>query len=158
MIINITIKSGIDINSEEFINYHNKIKELKVNCPILDYAVSCDSEVLKNPLIFDENDYQEYKIDDVSFIRSDGNIIGHMVYTMEKLKPTIPLGLNRGNHLDVERIKKITSTYRFSKSEYFCESKININDLITQYLSNRIHQKLEYKGSIEFEPKVHTKK
>ena len=158
MINNITIKSGIDINSQEFIEYYNKIKEIGVHSLLLDYAVSCNSETLKNPLIFDESDYEEYKVDDIAFIRSDGNIIGHMVYMLEKSKPTISLGLSRGNHLDMERVKQLRSNFRFCRAEYYCDKEININDLIVQYLSNRIHQKLEYKGSVPFEPKIHVKK
>lgn len=155
---NITIKSGIDINSEEFIEYYNKLKELRVHCPLLNYAVSCDSEVLKNPLVFDESEYDEYKIDDIAFIRNDGNIIGHMVYMLEKTKPTVSLSLGSGNHLDMERVKQLRSNFRFCKSEYYCDKEIDINDLIVKYLSNRTHQKLDYKGSVPFEPKIHIKK
>lgn len=155
---NITIKSGIDINSEEFINYYNKLKSLGIRSPMLDFAVSCDSEVLKKPLVFDEKDYDDYKIDDISFIRSDGNIIGHMVYTLEKTKPTISLSLGLGNHLDMERVKQLRSNFRFYRTEYFCDKEIKINDLIVKYLSNRTHRGLEYKGSVPFEHKIHIKK
>lgn len=158
MINNITIKSGIDINSQEFIEYYNKIKEIGVHSILLDYAVSCDSQVLKNPLIFDENDYEEYKVDDIAFIRNNGNIIGHMIYVLEKTKPTIPLSLGRGNYLDMERVKQLRSNFRFGRSEYYCEKEIDINNLVIGYLSNRIHGQLDYKGSVPFEPKIHVKK
>lgn len=154
----ITIRSGIDINSEEFINYHKYLKENNIRCFFLDSAVNNNSPVLTAPLLFDEKDYSDYKIDDISFIVNDNKIIGHMVYSLLKTRPTIPLGMGSKNHLDLEQVKRLNGRISFNKLEYFCNYNINIDDLIVYYLSDRIRGKLEYKGSLSIENKVHIKK
>lgn len=155
---NITIKSGIDINSEEFKSYYDSLKDTEKTFYFLDLAVSNDSPVLSDPLVFDEKEYKEYKIDDIAFILSDGNIIGHMIYTLEKKRPTIPLGLGNNNHLDLERVSELSGRISYSRIEYFCKYNIDINNLIVKYLSNRIRGSLEYKGFVPIESKVHIKK
>lgn len=158
MINNITIKSGIDINSDEFKNYLELLKKEKINSCFLDLALSNNTEVLTKPFVFDEKEYKEYKIDDISFIIYDDNIIGHMVYTLQKERPVIPLSLGTRYHLDLERAKQIPGRLSFNKLDYFCKYNININDNIINYLSTRIHSNLEYKGNISIENKIHIKK
>lgn len=154
----ITIKSGININSEEFINYHTYLKENNIRCFFLDSAVNNNSPVLTDPLLFEEKEYRDYEIDDISFIISDNEIIGHMVYLLKKERPTIDLSMGSKNHLDLEKVKKLSGRVSFNRSEYFCKYNININDLIINYLSTRIHGNLEYKGNITIENKIHIKK
>lgn len=155
---NITIKSGIDIDSNEFKNYLELLKKEGIKSYFLDLALSNNSEILTNPFVFDEKEYQEYKIDDISFIISDDNIIGHMVYTLEKVRPVIPLSLGTRYHLDLERVKQIPGRISFNKLEYFCKYNININDIIIKYLSARVRSNLEYKGNISIENKINIKK
>lgn len=155
---NITIKSGIDINSEEFKKYYEILKQKKINCYYLDLAVSNNSPVLNNPLVFEESEYTEYKVDDISFIISGGEIIGHQVYSLEKSKSVISLGMNIGNHLDMDRVKNMSGRISFGLKEIYCKYNIDINELVINYLSDRIHNKLEYIGTISNESKIHIKK
>ncbi len=155
---NITIKSGIDINSNEFKDYLEILKSEGIKCYFLDLALSNNSPVLTNPFVFEEKEYKDYRIDDISFIIDKGDIIGHMVYTLEKVRPTIPLSLGSRNHLDLERVKQISGRISFNKIEYFCKYNINIKDIIVNYLSARIHGNLEYTGIIAIENKIHIKK
>ena len=83
---NITIKSGIDVNCDKFKEYLELLRKEKINTQYLDWAISINSPVLTEPLVFDESSYDEYKIDDISFIIENGNVIGHMVYSLEKKK------------------------------------------------------------------------
>lgn len=158
MINNLTIRSGININSDEYKEYLEFLKEEKINASYLDWATSINSPVLTEPLVFDESSYDEYKIDDISFIIENGNVIGHMVYSLEKKKTTIHLSMGSSNHLDMERIKQMSSRITFNRTEYFCKYNIDINNIIFEYLSSRIHGKLEYKGTISLENKIRIKK
>lgn len=155
---NITIKSGIDINKEEFKLYYNELKEMGVKGYYLDLAIDSNSQVLSNPIVFEEQDYNDYSVDDIGFIIKGNEIIGHMVYTLTKEQSTIPLSLGNKKHLDLERASQLSGKICFNKLEYFCKFNIDINDLIVQYLHNRIHGNLEYKGSISREDKIHIKK
>lgn len=155
---NMIIKSGIDINEEVFKTYYNQLKENNVESYYLDLAVGKNSPVLSNPIIFDEKEYSDYSVDDIAFIIEQNEIIGHMVYNMTKKRPVIPLSMGSRNHLDMERVKQLSGQLCFNKLEYFCKFNININNLIVEYLSNRIHGNLEYKGSIPLENKIHIKK
>lgn len=155
---NITIKSGIDIDSAEFKAYYEGLKKCEIKSPLLDFAISDNSEVLNNPMVFEEKDYDDYKVDDISFIINDEGIIGHMIYSLQKIRPTIPLSIGEGNHMDLERVSQIPGRICFNKLEYFCKYNININNLIVEYLSARIRGKLDYKGNVSIENKIHIKK
>lgn len=155
---NIIIKSGIDVNQEEFKIYYNNLKKDHVQSSFLDLAVETNSQVLSNPIVFEEKDYNDYTVDDIAFIINENEIIGHMVYTLIKKKPTIPLNLGNKKHLDLEQAAQIPAKLCFNKVEYFCKFNIDINNLIVKYLTNRIHSNLEYKGSISHESKIHIKK
>lgn len=158
MINRIIIKSGIDINSVEFKKYYMELKERKVWCYYLDLAVSNNSPLLINPIAFEEKEYGDYKIDDISFVISGDEIIGHQVYLLEKIKPVIPLGIETGNHLDMDRVKNLPARLVFGQKESFCKYNIDINNQLIEYLSNRVHGKLEYKGIVNIENKVNIKK
>lgn len=154
----ITIKSGIDINDAQFQEYYAGLKKENINCHFLEFAINNNSKVLSEPVVFDEKEFSDYQVDDISFIIEEGKIVGHMYYFLQKKPPVIPLSLGDGNHLDLKRVKELSSRIIFTKLEYFFEYDIDIKNLIVKYLSNRIHGNLEYKGNIEIENKIHIKK
>ena len=155
---NIMIKSGIDINDEQFKTYYDNLKNNNIKSYFLDLAIECKSPVLTDPFAFHEKDYEDYSVDDISFIIMDGIIIGHMVYKLTKERPVIPLSLGTRNHLDMERVRKLSGQICFNKLESNCNQDIDINNLKTYYLSNRIRGSLEYQETIQLESKINVKK
>lgn len=155
---NITIKSGIDVKDKKFKIYYNLLKNDGIKSFYLDLALKSNSPVLSDPIIFEEKEYHDYTVDDIAFILDENEIIGHMVYKMSKTRPAISLSMGSKNHLDMERVRQVSGQICFNKLEYFCKYNIPINNLIVEYLSNRIHGNLEYKGIVSIERKIHIKK
>ena len=153
----ICIKSGIDIEDIRFKDYYKKLKDQGISTMFLDSAVENNSIVLFNPLTFYEEDYDEYTIDDISFLWSGENIIGHQVITMTKKKNNISLSHNRGYTLDKKYLenpgcKKIVSTI-----EYYCEDK-EIQSSFLQYYNDRTQGKLESEITVSYEKQITIKK
>lgn len=146
----IKIKSGVDIESKEFQDYYKLVNECERKNIFLDMAVEQRSQVLINPVVFNENDYQEINIDDISFIWIDNRIIGHTMYNVKKERFSMPLSQNAGNHLD-KRLLDINGSLSFSKIEQCLLENIDIKDLLYQYIKGRINGQMEKVGIIEYE-------
>ena len=53
----VNIKSGVDINSDEFKTYYDYLKSINSKTVFLDMAVKENSQVLSSPIVFNEKDY-----------------------------------------------------------------------------------------------------
>lgn len=146
----IKIKSGIDINSQAFKDYCNLLKEKNARISFLELAINGNSKVLVNPINFEEKEYKEFTVDDISFAWSDDKIIGHTLTNIKKRRFAIPTSSGSRFHLD-DYIKNQDGTISFSKIEQFVLNNLNIDEAMNIYLHNRIHGKLESIGSVEYE-------
>lgn len=153
----IKIKSGVDYSIPQFQEYYQKLKEQKVDTYYLDYALKTNSIVLTDPLIFNDEDYTQYSIDDISFTWENDTIIGHQVINFSKEKATIFLGHNSGNHLDHSYINNLGHRRRFSCLEYYCVDNIDRHILI-KYMDSRISGQLESEIHIAYEKTFEIKK
>lgn len=149
----IKIKSGIDINSDQFKNYYNYLKENKIKSLFLDMAIEINSEVLSNPFCFEEKDYSEFKVDDISFVWLDDKIIGHTLTTIKKDRFSIPTSSGRFNHLDKD-IFNIDGKLSYSKLEQNLLYGVDIEESMNRYLNSRVHGKMEEIGAIEYEKTI----
>lgn len=149
----IKIKSGVDINSDQFKNYYNNIKGNKLKSLFLDIAVEGDLDVLSNPICFEEKDYSEFKVDDISFIWVDDKIIGHTLTTIKKDRFSIPTSSGRFNHLDKD-IFNIDGKLSYSKLEQNLLYGVDIEESMNRYLHSRVHGKMEEIGVINYEKTI----
>lgn len=146
----VTIKSGVDINSKEFKEYYERVKNLTFKNTFLNIAVKENSKVLISPIAFNGKDYKEINIDDMSFVWLEDKIIGHTLYNIKKIKFSIPITRNSKNYLD-ERLFDIDGRFCFSKMEQFMIEDIELDDLLYSYLKDRINGKMEKAGIVEYE-------
>lgn len=153
----ICIKSGIDIEDIRFKEYYKKLKDQSITTIFLDNAVENHSIVLSNPLVFNEEDYDEYTIDDISFLWDGENIIGHQVITMTKKNNSIALSHNRGYNLDTKYLEKPGCKKTVSTIEYYCEDR-KIQSSFLQYYKDRTQGKLESEIKISYEKQITIKK
>lgn len=149
----IKIKSGIDINGDQFKNYYNYLKENKIKSLFLDMAIEINSEVLSNPICFEEKDYSEFKVDDISFVWLDDKIIGHNLTTIKKDRFSIPTSSGNFNHLDKD-IFNVDGKLSYSKLEQNLLYDVDIEESMNRYLHSRIHGKMEEIGAIEYEKTI----
>ena len=152
----IVMKAGIDLNSLEFKEYYQRLKQLGVRTFYLDNAMTRSQEVLTTPIIFNDDEYNEYKIDDIAFLWIDEKIIGHQVLEMTKMVGKVHLGHNFGDHLDKEYIKKPGYRRKVSSLEYYCDIKIDVP--VYQYYKARTSGKLESEFAIPYEKQNKIKK
>lgn len=146
----VSIKSGVDINSKEFKEYYEHVKNLTFKNKFLNIAVKENSKVLTSPIVFNGKDYKEINIDDMSFVWFEDRIIGHTLYNIKKIKFSIPITRNSKNYLD-ERLFDIDGRFCFSKIEQFLVEDIELDDLLYSYLKDRINGKTEKTGIVEYE-------
>lgn len=148
--MSVKIKSGVDIECEAFKAYYEIVKKNIHRNIFLEMAVKQHSQVLSNPIIFCEKDYQEINIDDISFVWINNTIIGHTMYNVKKKRFSIPISQNSENYLD-KSLLDINGGITFSKVEQNLLENIDINDLLYQYIISRINGKIEKTGNIEYE-------
>ena len=153
----ITVKSGIDVESETFKEYYLKLKIDKVNTSFLDMVLDKGQKVISSPLVFNGDDYEEYHVDDIAFIWLEDRIIGHQITTMEKKRSVINLVHNIGNHLDPEYIANPGSSRKFSRLDYYCELG-DIRTEIFSYFEDRTRGKLESEIVIPYEKQIKIQK
>ncbi len=146
----INIKSGVDINSDEFKNYYAYLKDTGYKTIFLDMAVSDDSKVLSSPVEFNEKDYREINVDDIAFIWLDNKIVGHVMTNIKKNRFVVPLSSGIGNHLDKSLLEK-DGGMSFIKMEQVLIESIDINNLLYLYMMDRTHGKMEKAGIIKYE-------
>lgn len=151
----IEIKSGIDINSNEFKTYYGYLKSINSKSIFLDMAVNSNSKVLSSPIVFDEKDYKEVNVDDMAFIWMDGEIIGHLMINIKKDKFVVPLSAGHGNNLDQSLLEK-DGNMSYTKFEQILTENVDINDLIYTYMIDRAHGKIAKSGIVKYE-KILTK-
>lgn len=147
----ILIRSGVDTNSREFKEYYKFLKDNHKKFYYLDFAVENNSPVLSNPPIIIDEEYRDYKVDDISFIWKKNEIIGHQVTTFEKLRPVIPLGMSTGNHLDMDRVRSLRGRHVISQKESFCKNNCDLHNSLLRYYESRKNGKLESMGMIKDE-------
>lgn len=153
----IKIKAGVDINSQTFKTYCQKLKENKINSSYLDDATKDASIALTNPIVFKDEDYSEYSIDDISFVWVGDEIIGHQVITMRKKKSTVFLGHNSGNKLDPNYLKNPSYRRRITRLEYYSEAELDYS-VFQKYYEERKNGKLESEIDLEYEKSFTIKK
>ena len=149
----ITIKSGIDLEQPEFKEYYQKIKQLGVQTCFLDLAINQSSEVLSNPIVLNGDDFDEFDIDDISFLWLDGKIIGHQFLSISKFRSSIQLGHNKGNHLDPKYMQNPGHRRKISRIEYYCELE-GVQIPISEYCKDRTSGKLESEVVIPYEKQI----
>lgn len=149
----IKIKSGVDINCEPFKNYYKLLKENGYRTMFLDMAVEINSEVLSNSICFEEKDYREFKVDDISFVWVDDKIIGHTLTTIKKDRFAIPTSSGDFNHLNQD-IFDVDGKLSYSKLEQDLLYDVDIDESMNKYLHSRIHGKTEELGTIEYEKNI----
>ena len=132
----IVIKSGINLEQPEFKEYYEKLKQIGFRTDFLDLSIKTKPELLTNPIVFDDSKYEEYKIDDVSFLWLNGKIIGHQFLRMTKIRSKIQLGHNIGNYLDKEYLKSPGYRKKVLRIEYYCELE-NVELPIYKYFQDR---------------------
>ena len=153
----ITVKSGIDVESETFKEYYLKLKIDKVNTSFLDMVLDKGQKVISSQVVFNGDDYTEYYVEDVSFIWCEDRIIGHQIATMEKKRNAINLGHNRGNHLDPRYMANPGSSKRMSRLDYYCEIS-NLKTEVFAYFEARTSGKLESEIVIPYEKQIKIQK
>lgn len=151
----VNIKSGVDINSDEFKTYYDYLKSINSKTVFLDMAVKENSQVLSSPIVFNEKDYCQVNVDDISFIWMDDRIIGHTMINVKKLRFVVPLSAGSVNHIDENLLEK-QGSMSFSKIEQVLIEDIDVSQLLYLYITDRIHGKLEKTGTIAYE-KILTK-
>lgn len=149
----IVIRSGIDKESEEFREYYAKLKSEGFNTAFLDSILKNGEKLLLTPLVFNSDDYEEYYVDDVSFIWSEGRIVGHQIATMEKKRNAVNLGHNRGNQLDPGYVSNPGTSKRMSRLDYYCEFD-DLKSHIFTYFTDRTNGKLESEIVIPYEKQI----
>lgn len=153
----IKIKAGVDINSPTLKTYCQKLKENKIHSSYLDDAVKDASIALTNPIVFKDEDYNEYSVDDISFVWVEDEIIGHQVITMEKKKSTVFLGHNSGNKLDPNYLNNPSYRRRTTRLEYYSEVELDYS-IFQKYYEERKNGKLESEIDLEYEKSFTVKK
>lgn len=153
----IVIKSGINLEQPEFKEYYEKLKQIGFRTDFLDLSIKTKPELLTNPIVFDDSKYEEYKIDDVSFLWLNGKIIGHQFLRMTKIRSKIQLGHNIGNYLDKEYLKSPGYRKKVLRVEYYCELE-NVELPIYKYFQDRTNGKLESEVVIPYEKQITIKK
>ena len=151
----VNIKSGVDINSDEFKTYYDYLKSINSKTVFLDMAVKDNSQVLSSPIVFNEKDYCQVNVDDISFIWMDDRIICHTMINVKKLRFVVPLSAGSVNHIDENLLKK-QGSMSFSKIEQVLIEDIDVSQLLYLYITDRINGKLEKTGIIAYE-KILTK-
>lgn len=146
----IIIKSGINIDSNEFKNYYDYIKSKNSKASFLDTAVEDDSKILSSPVTFEEKDYCEINVDDISFIWMDNKIIGHTMINIKKNKFVVPLSSGTKNHVDKNLLEK-QGPISFNKVEQVLIEDIDVDSVLYSYMMDRIHGKMEKTGIVEYE-------
>ncbi len=146
----VDIKSGIDINSNEFKTYYAYLKSINYKATFLDMAVNSNSKVLSSPVAFDEKNYEQINLDDMSFVWMDNKVIGHTMINIKKNRFVVPLSSGSKNHVDKSLLEK-QGGVSFSKIEQVLIEDINIDDLLYLYMIDRTHGKMEKTGTVEYE-------
>lgn len=154
----ITIKSGVDIDSKEFKDYYNRLKEQGKKFLFLDDMVERKANLLTNPVFIDRNEMYEYKADDMAFIWQDGKIIGHRMSLLEKKRPIVNLSMGTNNHLNMNEVKRVSFHFCYLRMEFYCEYNYNLDDILRSYLEKRTYGFLEYTGELLNEQKINIKK
>lgn len=153
----IIIKSGIDIESEEFKQYYQKLKEEGKTCGYLENALNDKSPVLIKPFAFKDSEYAEYSIDDISFFWLDSEIIGHQVITMQKVKGVIYLKDSRKKDHIQQQVRNPKYRKKISRLEFVGDKEL-ADSAFYQYYHDRIDGKLESEMVIQYEKQNTIKK
>lgn len=153
----VKIKSGVDINSPQFKKYYMMLKQKNKNSNFLDFALEQNSKVLSDPICFEESEYIDFNVDDLSFIWYENEIIGHTLTNIKKTRFSIPTSSGTKNHLD-EKIKEKDGIKSYSKIEQVVLDDFCSGIVMDSYLYNRIHGKMEGIGSLKYEKTIKKQK
>lgn len=153
----IIIKSGVDIESEAFKIYYQKLTEEGKVFDYLENAIKDKSEVLLKPFPFKDLEYGEYSIDDISFFWMDDEIIGHQVINMKKVKGTIYLGNSRKKDHIKNQLENPKYRKKITRLEFVGDKELK-DTVLYQYYHERISGKLESELVIQYEKQNKVKK
>jgi len=145
----VIVKSGIDPTSVEFLEYYERIKKDGVNTLQLDDMLKRGQLLFLTPLVFNGDDYEEYYVDDISFIWMEERIIGHQISEMKMTKA--PFRMPRPGESPLTQ--KHGGIKTFTRFDYYCEVE-GIRHEILQYFTDRTSGKLESEIVIPYEKQI----
>ncbi|MBE6138136.1 MAG: hypothetical protein E7173_00135 [Firmicutes bacterium] len=149
----ITVKSGIDPTSVEFLEYYERLKTNGVNTVILDDMLQRGQKLFLTPLVFNGDDYQEYNVDDVAFIWLEDRIIGHQISSMQMSRSPFRIAEHKESGIALKK----GGSKKFTRFDYYCEVD-GIRNSILKYFTDRVNGQLESEIVIPYEKQITIKK